>query len=224
MEQPCYKCGQTVEEGVPFCPHCGAPQIRVVVAEAAPSLAGSGGGEAALVHPSHASPEQTVSGFDVPASWSQAAKPCALAALIAALAIVLRLMVPLIAALGAGFLAVAFYRRQNPQAAIRAASGARLGAIAGMFCSGMTAVLLALRVLILQEAGEVRNALLEGIRQTAARYPDPQFQASLDFLRSPTGLVFMLVMFLIFGLVVWLILGTLGGALGGAILGRRDRS
>ena len=36
MEQPCYKCGQTVEEGIPFCPHCSAPQIRVVVAEPAP--------------------------------------------------------------------------------------------------------------------------------------------------------------------------------------------
>jgi hypothetical protein len=227
MEQPCYKCGQVVEEGIPFCPHCGAPQIRVVVAEPAPALAGSGlvgpGGEAALDQAA-APPGQIIPGFDVPASWSQAVKPCALAALIAALAIVLRLMVPLIAALGAGFLAVVFYRRQNPQAAMRAASGARLGAIAGMFCSGLTAVLLALRVLILQEAGEVRNALVEAIQQTAARYSDPQFQASLDFLRSPTGLVFMLVMFLIFGFVVWLILGTLGGAVGGAILGRRDRS
>ena len=172
---------------------------------------------------STAPPGQAVPGFDVPASWSLAAKPCALAALIAALAIVLKLMVPLIAALGAGFLAVAFYRRQYPQAAMRAASGARLGAIAGIFCSGMTAALLALRVLILQEAAEVRNGLLEAIQQTAARYSDPQFQASLDFLRSPTGLVFMLVMFVIFGFVVWLILGTLGGALGGAIMGRRDK-
>ena len=33
MEQPCYKCRQLVEEGRPFCPHCGAPQIRVLVAE-----------------------------------------------------------------------------------------------------------------------------------------------------------------------------------------------
>ena len=33
MEQPCYKCRQLVEEGRPFCPHCSAPQIRVLVAE-----------------------------------------------------------------------------------------------------------------------------------------------------------------------------------------------
>jgi len=223
MEQPCYKCGQLVEEGIPFCPHCGAPQIRVMIPAPISSLAASGDA-AVLSHPSELASSQTVPALAVPVSWSQAVKPCAIAALIAALAIVLKLMVPLIAALGAGFLAVAFYRRQNPQVAIRAGAGARLGAIAGLFCSAMTAVLLALRVLILREAGEIRNGLLEAIQQTAARYSDPQFQGSIEFLRSPTGLVFMLVFLLICGALVLLILGTAGGALGGVTLGRGQRS
>jgi Spy/CpxP family protein refolding chaperone len=33
VEYPCHQCHATVEEGVAFCPHCGAPQIRVIVPE-----------------------------------------------------------------------------------------------------------------------------------------------------------------------------------------------
>ncbi len=36
MDHPCHKCGQSAEDGVPFCSHCGAPQIRVAMAEPAP--------------------------------------------------------------------------------------------------------------------------------------------------------------------------------------------
>ncbi len=221
MEQPCYKCGQVVEEGVPFCPHCGAPQIRVVIAEPPAVLAVAADGAAgATALPA----SQTVPVLALPMQWSRAVKPCALAALISALAMVLKLMVPLIAVLGAGFLAVAFYRRSNPDIALRAGAGARLGALCGIFCSGMTAVLTALRVAILHEGEQIRNILLEGIRQTAARYPDPQFQASLDFMRSPAGLMFMLAGVLFVGVLLFLVLGTFGGTLGGALLGRRDKN
>src|SRR5512146_1503001 len=37
MEHACHKCGAAVEDGVPFCPHCNAPQIRVMAsAQSAP--------------------------------------------------------------------------------------------------------------------------------------------------------------------------------------------
>ena len=224
MEQSCYKCGQLVEEGRPFCPHCAAPQIRVVVAETVPAIKpfaepeGAAQGEAALPA------SQTVPVLAVPIQWSQSAQPCAIAALIAALSIVLKLMVPVIAAIGAGFLAVAFYRRRNPQIMVGPRQGARLGAICGLFCSGMMAVLLPLRVAVLHEGAEIHDALLEAVRQSAARNSDPQVQAALDFMRSPAGLAFMLALLLILGLVMLVLLGSLGGVLGGAVLGRRDRT
>ena len=220
MEQPCYKCGQVVDEGRPFCPHCAASQIRVVVAEpvpAAKSFAEADGTPQGQALPA----SQTVPVLALPVQWSQALKPCALAALIAAVLMVFKLMVPLIAAIGAGFAAVAFYRQQNPATAVTARDGARLGAICGLFCSGMTAILAALRVAVMHEREEIRNTLLEIVRQTAARYSDPQFQASLEFWRSPAGLVLMLTGIAVFGLVALILLGSLGGALGGAVLGRR---
>ena len=223
MENPCYKCGQTVEEGIPFCPHCSAPQIRVVIAEPAPpplAFAAATTSQDAAVLPA----SQTVPVLALPMQWSQALKPCAVAALVASVAMVLKLMAPLIAVVGAGFFAVAFYRRNSPGIMVGTGAGARLGALCGLFCSGMTAALGALRLLLLHEGEEIRKFLLDMIQQTAVRYPDPQHQADLELLRSPTGLIVMMIFILIAGLVLFLILGALGGALGSAILSRRDRS
>lgn len=224
MEQPCYKCGQTVEQGTPFCPHCSAPQIRVVIAEPAPQpLAFSAA--ATISQDSDVLPaSQTVPLLALPMQWSQTLKPCALAALIAAVAMVLKLVAPLIAVIGAGFLAVAFYRRNSPGVMVRAGAGARLGALCGAFCSAMTAVLGSMRVAFLHEGDQIRRVLLEAVQQTAARYPDPQFQPTLDFMRSSGGMVFMMAVLLVFALLAFLLLGTLGGALGGVVLGQRERS
>jgi hypothetical protein len=223
MENPCYKCGQAVEQGIPFCPHCAAPQIRVVVAQptSVPVAALEG---VAVAAGSPAIPSsQTVPVLAVPMRWPQTMRPCAIAALIAAVAMVLKLVVPLIAVVGAGFLAVSLYRRQSPEVPISAGAGARLGALCGLFCSAITTILGSLRVLILHEAGEIRSAMLDAVQHTATVYSDPQFQQTLDFLRTPTGMVFMMVCMLIFMFLIFLLLATLGGALGGVTLGRRNR-
>jgi hypothetical protein len=222
MEQSCEKCGQTVEQGIPFCPHCSAPQIRVVIAEPLPqplAYAGPSMKDSAVLPAS-----QTVPVLALPMQWSQAVRPCTLVALVASAAMVLKLMAPLVAVVGAGFFAVAFYRRNCPGVLVRAGSGARLGALCGLFCAGMTAVLEALRVVVLNEVGEIRRMMLDSLQQVAARYSDPQAQPTLEFLRSPAGLVFMMVFLLIFVFLTFLLLGTLGGALGAATLGRNDKS
>jgi hypothetical protein len=219
MEEPCYKCGQVLEEGRVFCPHCRAPQIRVAVAEPVEAMPAD-----SPVQPGQLTASETVPIIAVPMRWDQAAQPCAVAAFIAALGMVLRLIVPIIAVIGAGFLAVALYRRRNPEIVVSARTGARLGAICGFFCAGMTAILGAFRVAILHEGGKIRTVLLDALQQQSGRYSDPEFQASLDFFRSPTGLVLMLMFFFIAALIILILLGMLGGALGGASLGRRERS
>ena len=210
-----------MEQGVAFCPHCSAPQIRVVIAEEA--IAGLALPDAPLNLPNAVS-AQTVPMLAISSPWSLAVRPCAFAALIAAVGMVCKLIVPVIAVIGAGFLAVSIYRRNNPTALLRAGTGARLGALCGLFCSAMTAVLGALRVLVLREGGEIRKTMLEVVQQSASRYSDPQSQAALDFLRSPAGLVLFMIVLLIFGCLMFILMGTVGGALGAAVLGRRGRS
>lgn len=220
MDQPCYKCAQVVEEGRVFCPHCRAPQIRVIVADPVAAVPVATGAQAQRTS------TETVPLIALPMRWEQAAQPCAVAALIAALGMVFQLIHPVIAAIGCGFLAVALYRRRNPGIAIHARTGARLGAICGFFCFGMTAILGALRVAILHEGGKIRALLLDliqHIQQQSPRYQDPQLQPALDFLRTPAGLLLMCVFYLIVGLIMLILLGMLGGVLGGAGLSRRDR-
>jgi hypothetical protein len=219
MEQPCYKCGQLAEPGRPFCPHCSAPQIRVVIPEPAVSA------PVETIPPADSSDHLSLHRVlpVLPMQWSQAAKPCAIAALIAAVGMVLKLIVPLIAAVGAGFLAVALYRRQNLETAMTARIGARIGAVCGFFCFAITSILAAVRIALLGEGGVIRHALLDAVEQQASRYSDPQFQASLDFMRSSGGLVFMMAVLAIFGLALFIVLGMIGGAIGGASFGRRNR-
>jgi hypothetical protein len=226
MEEPCYKCGQMLEEGRVFCPHCRAPQIRVAVAEPVAAVAADN-----PLQPEQLPASETVPIIAVPMSWDQALQPCAIAALIAALGIVLKLIALPIALIGAGFLAVALYRRRNPEVALHARAGARVGAICGFLCFGITAILGALRVTILHESaqvwaevGQIRADLLKSLQQRAGSYSAQQLQASLDFVRSPTGLVVMLVGLAIFTLILFILMGMLGGALGGVGMGRRDRS
>ena len=222
MEQPCYKCGQTVEEGVPFCPHCSAPQIRVVVAEPAPqplafAAAPTSQGSEALPA------SQTVPVLAVPMQWSQAVRPCALAALVASLLMYLGLH-PFVAMASVGFLAVVFYRQRRPGIMVKAAAGAGLGAMAGLLWFAMSSIVEALVVIFLHKGPELRNALIAKIQEVASQTSDPQVLAMFERAKTQSGLEFLMLAGLVFAFLASIVLGGLGGALGGAILGRRDRS
>ncbi len=222
MEQPCYKCGQTVEEGVPFCPHCSAPQIRVVVAEPAPqplALATATTSQGSEALPA----SQTVPVLALPMQWSQAVKPCALAALVASLLMYLGLH-PFVAMASVGFLAVVFYRQRRPGIMVKAAAGAGLGAMAGLLWFAMSSIVEALVVIFLHKGPELRNALIAKIQEVASQTSDPQVLAMFERAKTQSGLEFLMLAGLVFAFLASIVLGGLGGALGGAILGRRDRS
>jgi RNA polymerase subunit RPABC4/transcription elongation factor Spt4 len=222
MEKSCYKCGHTMDEGRPFCPHCGAPQIRVLIAE--PAGATISTAEAAAIPQMSASlpASQTVPVLAVPMQWSQALKPCTLAAGVASLLMLLGLN-PFVGMVSVGFLAVVFYRQGRPQASIRPGTGARLGALSGLICFAMASIVEAMLVLVLHKGAEIRQALLAAINQAAARTSDAQALAMFEHFRSPEGLEFLMVFGLLFGLVAAIVLAALSGALGGAVLGPRRK-
>ncbi len=212
-----------MEEGRPFCPHCGAPQIRVLIAEPVPAAAPLP--DAAVIPQSEARlpASQTVPVLAVPMQWSQALRPCMLAAGLASLLTLLGLH-PLVSALSVGFLAVLFYRQGHPGASVKPGTGARLGALSGLLCFAMASIVEALLVLILHKGNEIRQALLTAINQAATRTTDPQVLAMFDRFKSPEGLEFLMIFGILFGLVAAVVLAALSGALGGALLGPRRRS
>src|SRR5579863_302979 len=188
MEQPCYKCRQTVEEGVPFCPHCAAPQIRVVIAEPAPpplAFAAASASQDSAVLPA----AQTVPILALPMQWSQALKPCALAALVASLLMSLGLN-PFVAMFSVGFLAVVFQRQRRTEITIKPSVGVGLGALSGLLWFAMSSVLEALIVIFLHKGPELRNALISKLQEAASQTSDPQVLAMFERFKTPGGLEF----------------------------------
>jgi len=222
MEQPCYKCGQVLEEGRPFCPHCAAPQIRVVVAEPAPSGAPFAervdSSSSEVVLPA----SKTVPILALPMNWSQALKPCALAALVASVLMVLGLH-PLVAMFSVGFLSIVFYRQGRPGMAIRPGVGARLGAVSGLLCFTALSILEVVAVLVMDKGPEIRKVVLQQFEQAASRTSDPQVLAIFEKVKTPDGLELAMLFIVVFGFLAAIVLGATGGALGALLMGRRNK-
>jgi hypothetical protein len=204
MDHPCETCAHPVEDGIPFCPHCRAPQIRVVVLEAETGSSPVGGSDSSSVsfHPNSI-------------QWALALPVCASAGILAGF--LMALVGPSILwMLAAGFLSVLFYRRRHPAINPSPRTGARLGGAAGVI--GL-AVFFAAAVY----NGLLREMLSQAVAILYAKRADPNLRAGFDmyleFLKRPEGLgtwIFCLAVFFFAFFVI-------GGALGAAILGRRDR-
>ncbi len=167
---------------------------------------------------------QTVPVLALPMQWSQALKPCALAALIASLLVLLGLY-PAVAMLSAGFMAVVFYRQRRPGTPLRAFEGAKLGALAGLFCSSIISLFLAVAVTIPDVRAKMQDEAIKSEQKVATWFPaNPNIQASIDQLRTPRGFITTLVEASIVFFVISIFLAGLGGALGGAVFRRRDKS
>ena len=186
MEHPCYRCGTAIDDGVAFCPQCNAPQIRVAGAEATTQL-----GTGAAATPSASYPGASRANA---IQWSEALPATALGGVIAAVAMATPLGVFGLGMLVAGALSVVFYRRRNPAAHVTPAMGARLGAVSGALGFGIFAILTSIEMVVFRSGGELRAALLDAVRQSAARSSDPQAQQMLEYLKTPQGLALVLVM------------------------------
>jgi RNA polymerase subunit RPABC4/transcription elongation factor Spt4 len=220
MEQPCYKCGQVVEEGRPFCPHCGAPLIRVLIAEPETAVAAYPIAASNPRSESDIPSSQSVPLLAVPMHWSQALRPCFLAALVALGLMTLGLH-PFVAMSSVGFLAVFFYRQRRREATIRGLTGAGVGALGGLLWFVMASILEVSLILITHKGPELQAELLSKLEQASKQAADPQVTALFDKMKSPGGLEVLMISGIIFAFVASIVLASLTGALGAIIFGRR---
>jgi len=155
-------------------------------------------------------------------AWPQALSSAGLAGVIAAFLMVLPLRAFALGTLACGALCVIFYRRRNPSANPTAGMGARLGALAGLSGFGILALLLIVQVTVFHSGGQLKQTVMEAVRQAATRRPDPAAQQALEFLNTPQGFAVMLVIGMGFVLAVFVVLAGLGGAIGAAFLRRKE--
>ena len=212
MENPCYQCGTPVEEGVPFCRHCKAPQIRVILPEPVEMAAHS-------ELDAGASEQPAIAGR-VSIQWSKGFPAAAIGGLLSALSMFLPFGTLGIGMALAGYFCVALYRRRT-LGPITRGLGAKLGAVSGLLGFVMFAVWTAVQVAVFHAGGELREQLMKAIEQSAAGNPDPNVQTAVAQLKTPEGLAVMMGLGLFITLVGLVVVGSIGGGIAGA-KGRKE--
>lgn len=220
MDHPCHRCGVAVEDGVPFCKQCGAPQIRVIGVESSPP-------------PTEPPAETGLAWGQRPAAlnlprapgiqWSQALLPALLGAFLAVFTMLIPVPTLGLGVAAGGFLCVALYRRRTQSQTISPLMGARLGAVAGGIAYVIIAVVTAVAILAFLRDAQVREAMLKTWQEWAVRYPSLQIQQLLEYAKSPEELAHIMEEGLVVMFPLFLIASSLGGAIGAAVLGRKNR-
>ena len=233
MEHPCYRCQAQIEEGTAFCPHCGAPQIRVVPPEQAGSPPGGEiPGAFPLAPPPLQPPVWQPPGPAYPAGpppvrWDQAWP----GALLTGAGAGLLSAIPMVSVgcclwlLGAGALAVLLYQRRVPGVLVTPGMGMRLGALAGVFAFAVNAVVTTVSFLLFRTNADFRRSMQEQMEKQIASNPDPKVQEMvqhmMEWMTTPQGSATLLVGVLLVLAVFFVLFCAAGGALGASMFGRR---
>ena len=221
MQYSCHRCGAVVEDQTPFCASCGAPQIRVSVAQEssfasdAPVTPPLAPGTPASIQPP-ALPVHFNGRPIVPRGrFLRQIWPFALAS-----GIMLGL-IPLIGLLclaGSIIYCVRRYRRDQPSPFTRS-EGARLGLLTALLSFLPFVPLYSLS--INAHPQEIREAMLRPLQQRAAQ--DPQLQNMLQWASSHDGFVTLLIMSTIIFLIIILVISAAVGAITASVGSNRSR-
>jgi hypothetical protein len=222
VDHLCYKCQTSIDESLPFCPHCGAPQIRVAMPEddapaspnaVTPNVSPATWGAAPPPYQPHAIQ------WDV--AWKGAFLTGAIAGILTAAPIVS--VGCCLWLLGAGALAVSLYQRRIPGAFVTPGMGMRLGALSGM--CGFFAFAICYTFAFVRDSGEFRRVFIESIQRSSASNPDARVQEMVaqlvNNLNNPEVLATYFVFMLVIMAIVFVVFTAAGGALGASMFARR---
>jgi len=128
-------------------------------------------------------------------------------------------MIPLLGMVLTGALAVFFYRREN-RVSPPTALGSRLGGAAGVVSFAINALMITIRIFIFHAQQEYIDAILKIAQKFGANAADPDIQASIHHLFTPSGLVITFF----FGMIFTVVLASVGGALASLLNRPRNTS
>ncbi|MBI3665369.1 MAG: hypothetical protein HY236_03960 [Acidobacteria bacterium] len=117
--------------------------------------------------------------------------------------------------LGAGFFSVFLYgRRTGLLLSVR--DGARLGWITGLFTFVIGIVFTSLAFVATRSGGGLRDALRQVMEKMPAQ--DAAARQMMEFMASPAGLAFFLLIYIVMAFLVVVSLAIAGGALGAKVM------
>ncbi len=220
MYRYCHRCGSELPEAggdLPFCPHCGSPQL--LLPEYEEQTGSAEGNTTGAIPPPR--PRQV--------EWRTAVQCAALVAAIAALLSLISARVQVVSpltwlwTLSGSLITLAMYQRRRPLAWMDAGIGARIGVLVGLalmacFAITMSAAGLFARYVLHSMAGfdvQLTAMLHAQVQKAAATAPEPP--GIVQFLYSPEVRAGMMLagFAMLSGLLM--VLSTLGGAVGGLL-------
>lgn len=211
VDHACHRCDARITEGTPFCPQCGAPQIRVsssgpessATAPLSPGTPGDLQPPSQPVFPRHY-PDAAAPG-DV--RWRQALPLALTAGAASALLSFIPYLFFVWAAL-AGMWAVSRYRDRVPLAPPTTGAGARLGAVVGLIGGLIYGSLFTAMLLLVQG---FRSSFLQEMERRAGGQPEAQ--EVLRLMSSPEGFATLITGMMALLLAIFIASAALGGAL-----------
>lgn len=218
MPNTCHRCGNVLDDTPAFCPHCGAPQIRVSLPEVETTSPEQENSQAEM------QASKTTQGIAWPRAFLAAFIPAFGAIFLLELGAPFAYTFPLWIGL-AGYLSVTFYHRRAPEAVINSSVGTRLGAVTGLCCFGLILLRILISLFVQRASGHsIRQDLMNQLQHQMAANPNPDAaKMAQDFLTRPDAFAIIVVISLVVLFVVFLMSATLGGALSGSLQSRRPR-
>jgi hypothetical protein len=218
MEKTCYRCNASIAEDSPFCPACGAPQIRVSSQLEQPAP------ESVTVQ-NH----QTNMPIAVPVGmgaaprtgeiqWKAFLRAAWPIALIVGVIAYFTMFGFLVLIPGSVFIVIRLYYKRHPGLP-RAGEGARMGMAMGLISfiafAGLSLLDLA--------KPHVRQELVRSLQQMASRNPNPQAQQMLQSLLSnPQTFAVIIGFSFLFIMLLFLVFTAISGAVAASTLGSRN--
>jgi zinc-ribbon domain len=214
MEQLCHRCGTAINDVDPFCPHCGAPQLRYE----APEESGSS---------SNLLPAQRFSARSFDAiSWRDAIHAATILSIPAGILSAL-LGFEVLWVLGGGVVAVSLYHRRTGTPPTRK-MGWRIGMLVGLFAAVVAAAFNGVALLVQRygfHQGAVIDQRLHDVIDSVTKIytnflansnPDmaKSVADSMHFWLTPNGIAAMVLSNAAEMAVFMLLFAAVGGALG----------
>jgi hypothetical protein len=204
-----------VEDGRPFCPQCRSPQIHVALPES--GVAATQQSPPQQNSPQEFAPEilQTPQSAGPVASTGTLDRGIATRAAIKAgvLGFFLGMLLPFIAIVLAGGLAVFFYRRESGFV-LSAALASRIGGAAGVVAVAIQSLFFTVYIFIFHRQQDYIDSVTRFVHSVGGDASASDIQASIRSLFTPAGLIVTLFFVMIFAVL----LSSVGGALASLFL------